>query len=1202
MAEETEKMLSIEKTAFQTGNYRQLLDILRKEKDPKRLIPQYDEHGREFSHVTVAEAIKRTERKATESAHRKAMEYLVAAKKCMEEHRPREAQELIAKGRGLFMLPVHDDRLLSQYSEKTVKPELEKLGLAERLLKEAGCEDDTDKGWKLVEQVVSEIFPWVGGVEQVRRTLLEQTVDRAKSLFNKAQECSNEYEQTSVIVEFFDAFHVIDQGIESAEQSQRYANKIQHLASTCHWDDLVARGSELLKGVEPLLDKLRREKDKLQALNKAVEDIEKSLVSKEDAKSLQQWEKFIAQPGNELDVERYEPLKRLRLRMNRLFEISAFLNRLEVVFKNAAISNLDQLQTALLDCGRAIEEPDNKEFSETLRVLKEKLSGRMDYLIALDTLESEVDGKKALRLFDRVAKLQDHPDREMAVTKSKEIRARKKKEAELENILVKAKELLASDPREAYLILEQYKDVCNRNKKEFFSVQEKSRARWERKVTGAFEKALAAKPPDPGRLRALASEITDELPPPKPLEIARKALARAAEVEADSHMKAGRWNKAAAAWREVLEYNRNKDVENQWEAARLNEIEGELQRSANNIEIMRWLAILVEEMPKNSQALELQARYFYNLATQDDIPLVNRNGYLSSSRQSVNKAREILLYQADRTEKSVITRDRLDTLEKKIIVEVGFGRRLTEMEEKLQPSSSQADFEAVVRDVKALSEQSGREQFVDIWWRETSAKTISALEETDSKLGEENLWDRFETRSKILTLDPNHTRGQSLLRQLPAMIMDLNTRIEKAVEDRIGMIEQSTDLEALDVQEARLLGMRSHAQVVYEMAGSRFRNVDQMMQTSRSALGENLGKLQGFLRELGQVKQWRIQAQLYLKKAHGDGVWINFDSVMNEVNRSGFGEHRSIRALREERNAIEDRRKHLSDLVSEIRSLAEDPEGRCYELALQRMEVMEKDPRYGDPSNEYGFLAALRIADPFSGKVIANWEAARNWLQDQKTQIEELTFWLADCGISDRFPDQDRPENRLSLEMPKGIMSWPDVERIVQAAVDEGRFDEGVRKVQATLSGLGQTTNDNKPDQAAVWADGNVRLLALEPALDRLSHPPMAHEQSLSKLAVQLLEVVDEERQKITSWVDSARKKIMDIKRLQQEWIKAESELDQAFRELHDAEAAKAQIFGRKQRIQETRERARKALIDCRAIAPKHPTLAHLETHPLING
>ncbi|MBM4401178.1 MAG: hypothetical protein FJ045_04425 [Crenarchaeota archaeon] len=106
----------------------------------------------------------------------------------------------------------------------------------------------------------------------------------------------------------------------------------------------------------------------------------------------------------------------------------------------------------------------------------------------------------------------------------------------------------------------------------------------------------------------------------------------------------------------------------------------------------------------------------------------------------------------------------------------------------------------------------------------------------------------------------------------------------------------------------------------------------------------------------------------------------------------------------------------------------------------------------------------------------------------------------------------------------------------------------------------------------------------------------------MSKLAVQLLEVVDEERQKITSWVDSARKKIMDIKRLQQEWIKAESELDQAFRELHDAEAAKAQIFGRKQRIQETRERARKALIDCRAIAPKHPTLAHLETHPLING
>jgi serine/threonine-protein kinase len=1186
-------------TADTREEYEQFLNQLNKlnqEKGSNYLVPWVDERGIQQAPKTVTEAIFETEVIAAEFARNKAREYLDVAKKFIEEHKPYAAHEALEKRNSLFKLPIESKNILQKYDEEQITPELKKLKTAEKLLQKAKLLDDPLVGWQAVNQAI-ETYEWVSGVDETRRTLAERIMSRAEGYLADGEIFLEKIRTEISEAEIKRNWQAVREKFELAKEQ---IEKVRQFVSEVGLEAMQTRSASLLKKSQELLAICDREGELIRVMDDAAVKLQKLLDSNELKGAAREWEDLKGIYG-EPTLERFSRLRALRNRIEGAKHFSTILRRLEEsAFR--IHSDPTQVRSALEECKTLIENTEYKKYEEELQVLQEKLKGHLNYLSGLEALEKRGDAAEALGYFELVTRLKEHPDREEALKKVKEIGESKKEEALIAKTLEDARAVLNSNPRRAYELLAGYVSQTSLRKKEITELLESARNLWEKQVTGQLETALKQKTPDLKRLRDLADEL-EKLPQPPtlPYALINRAKAEASVMEARSYEQQGKWEAAVKAWDQAIQLDgfNHPEYERERRDARLRQVEMGLDMSKGENEARAWLDSLKTEFPNAPQTWEMEAKFYYRIASKPEARASERVRQYTSARQAINIGRDGLAHVKDHAQ-ALVVGGRLDDLENRILAEESLARSMSQVEDLLDPARSQESFKEAVRKVKELQKQFQKNPILDDWWRETRIRIISALEQDDDGLTDQNLWERFDKRGKMLILDPGHARGQELLRNLTSLAMNLDTEITRAVEDRMGLTSQGPDHLALDIQENDLISLRDRGQAAYDMLGQRSQGADKVTSNLRATLANNLGTLQGFLGQLNTLRQWKTQALHHLNQARVDDNWTNFDRLLSEINRAGFGEHRTIRDLKTRRDEMENKRNRLLKIRDELLSLAEEPEGRQANTALRRMEIYETDPNEGDPADEFGLKSTLQVRDPFSGRSVGGWFVVKSWLLEQKRQQNELTIWLMECGLSHVVRDLGLHASPTSGDIPRGIAPWSEIEKATRQMLDEGAYEEATRRILCAIEGEKLSrpkdeSEDSKELQRSIWANRESALLAWYAAINRLSNSPIKREQVKSNLALRMLEQGGENLRQVETWVEAAKKRKSEIERQKRKWLSAENDLEQALRELREA-VSSWNLVGKKQRVRGLRERVHRALFDCRAIAPKHPILTDVES------
>jgi tetratricopeptide (TPR) repeat protein len=292
-------------------------------------------------------------------------------------------------------------------------------------------------------------------------------------------------------------------------------------------------------------------------------------------------------------------------------------------------------------------------------------------------------------------------------------------------------------------------------------------------------------------------------------------------------------------------------------------------------------------------------------------------------------------------------------------------------------------------------------------------------------------------------------------------------------------------------------------------------------------------------------------------------------------------------ALGGEQERLQDRRRQLQQLQAEMMAAIERED---FATAQQIMFVMDNDEDLGDPGNKFGLHAHIQVNAPFGNGTITNWHVLRNWLGDQQAQLKQIGEWLVGAGLAAKLDEYNAALPALTPDAPTGIANWPEIELQVQNLAQYGRFNEADRVLEQALVG-----NDG-------WFDNDERILALETAVQRLRQAPVRMEQATNHKALRLLEAGKECHEALKPYIEATKGQQKTIQQKRRAWEDTFAELEQAFKELEVVNRNVIARWRNRERMDQVRENAHRALLNCRQIAAQHPSLAGLQDHPLLSG
>lgn len=1161
----------VKSTADETGDYKSLIEELRKEKDPDKLIPWRDATGAPREPISVASAMREAELLAADFAYRKGNEYLRQAQEHMAAHAPRAAKETLDQRRSLYLLPDDIRQLIEGYLEQAVEPALVQLADAEKRLHQAEKADDPDRGWKFIEEAVA-LYPWVPGVDDVRQALLPRLMRRAEQRLQAGERYLKNNE--------------LPDALPAGKEAHRLVTLVTQYADQYELASLQEQGQLMAQQTQSFIDRCQVEEKLRAELNEAADRIEQSLRTN-PATALRQWQGLVEEHGEET-IERFPRLRRLRREVETHSGISSLLTRLDSVFTS---NDEQRIRNALPDIEQVLDKPENADFKEQLLAMQDKLRLRADYLAALTLLHENGDVEAALPLLDRVAQRPKHPDSASAGAEAGRIRDNIDLANRVGKALREARQLMdknPQNPRRAYEVLAPLADAPSLRRGEIQEQLTLARMAWAQRVEARVEQELAKSKPRAEQLRKLVAEIRQELPEPRPVEVAERAAAKAAAVEAELYQDGHKWEDAVKKWQEALAHDHlNPDYRLRWQEARKRVAEIELSRVQGDEEARGLFADLEEVFPLDPEIREMRVRYYLRQAEMSATNIARQIDAYAAAREALNAANVIVTRPGLETDQALT--GRLRDLESVISRGEQLSRKQAAIERKLQPGGSLTEFDKARREAfQLIADHPESTSLVD-WWQRTSQRIISTLEAQIADLPGDELWQRFDLQSKILALNTEHALAQQLLRRLPVLGTDINQEIDRLLQDSKSglLVTVRDDMVVIEAQEQLANQKREQARAIYDMfQGFRDHIRDPTVGPLLLILQENLARLQGFIEELGTLRQLKAQALSYLSQARLNGDWRNFEQVLQQFNRDGYNTHRTVEALRQERNRVQQRRAELlalrEDLVRAI-------ESEHFAEAQRLMNLFETDNELGDPHDDYGLRATIEVADPLTGSKVKNWRQLRNWLQERQDQIVEVSRWLVRAGGHTVIARYGLALPAMK-DMPQGVVSWKQTEGAVNGAVGTGRFGEAKERVVRMLEG----------DQN--WYDFRMRLLAVYPAVRILEQPPFTLDQALSRRAQELLKDGLTYRQ---NWLllqaELGKKAMVWISEQQKGWEIAFPQLGQVFSEL-EALYAKGWWWRRRnpEEIEQVAVRVRAALMQCKAIAAEHPSLQGIEDHPLL--
>jgi hypothetical protein len=1180
-------------TADQTKEYDVLLKTLR-EQDANKLIPWKDDRGQTQKPVTVAEAIRISEKIAQEFAHTKAQEYYRDAIKQVEAHEPRTAANNIQKGLDLFMIGDTDKIMFASYYEKNIEPLLQELVNAEKELDRA-LELGPKEGWTLIRKV-AEKTPWVGKLNACHHALAIRLISRAEVLLEDSEKNLEWYKENFAKDKLqvsksksSSALELINLIVEYVDRSEISLNK--------EWDQIRSKAHELGAKISSAVQLCEGYEKEIVDLSKYADLLENALEKGKSTDSL--W-KSIAEKYKDDRIKADNRLHELRLRTEMEKGIKFVLSSFESIFLTGQIAELEK---AINDCRAILKEVTGAQDQSKLQAMQQKIQIRLRYLKGLKQYENgDISG--ARKEFEWVIKQEGHIDTIDAKVKIAEIIRLAENEANVEKTLAQADAIVSSEPKRAYDFLFPIKDIPSTYKKEVLNLLGKSRTLWEKQKIDELKNVLKLENPDAIKIFTLVKELLDELESKS--ELVPKALARAHALEAQTFADAENWDAAEEAWRKAQGYDSlDVNIQNGWQIARLQQIEIILENSSDiNLDDV------FKGVTSTPFAWEIQARFYFKKANSYSLMAGERINFYIRASQSIDLARELSKRQMETLVRQKTDRSRLDELDKNLIllkkkVDEGenLARKQINIENKLHNERGRDDFEQAVKDAEKLIKDNLSLK-LDEWWQNAVRRAVNDLLQLEAKLTQNDIWERFDIQSKIQAIDPNHASTQLFRRQLPGLVRRLQIEIDQKTSDRTGSLNEDTNsqVDVVSRQESDLLSLQNRAQVAYVMLK------ESQDDGSLVLFNQRLGVLESFIKDISFLNLKIKQAKGFVESAKQDDSWNDFDRLIGQINQEGFGNHRSVNALNEMKNRIKIKRKQLEDLRRRIVEYCEDKDGRKSGDALALMDIFLSDQQ-GDPMDEYGLRATLEFTPPVLGgvenvdkKKIGNWFNVEGWLKKQRLQLESLQNWLIDCGLIDLINSNSLVLINMKTGSPRGIVKWNENKEAINEFINSGSYKRATYNLIVILGE--KISHDAKSvflqDKKNILGP-DFDILPLMASLKKLSACPIGYQDAISKLTLNLLKSAEEIKAELQTDIADVKKLMKVIEKKEKAWEDAENGLNHAFRELQHLVSRKF-LLRREQKITTAINKVRTALQICEKIAPHHPNLQGIKEHFLLKG
>ena len=1189
------KRYEIKTTADQTSAYREAFEKLDAIEDKESLIPWNDASGQQLEPISVREAILQILNLAGGYAHKKAQEYLQAAQADLESHAPRLAREQVEKRKDLWELHAEDNAILQKYLDEKIRPEMEKLEKAESLLAQANITSSILQGWTLTDEAVKS-YPWVAGLEDTRGKLTGRSLHQAGSVLEQAAGFLTAFRSEANNAALDEA------GTRMAEAHNVLELVNQHLEQVAN-PGHQARALECSRKEQELMQTIASARKFLEEVNAEIIKLE-NLFASDPSQAQAVWNGLISTYNGPYYVEQYgDLLKRfprldaLRSRIEAFRDFEAGLQTLEDAFDS---NDLEIIRHALETAGSILKDTQDLTRRERVKMVMTKLQGRREFLEGRQALDAG-DMEEALKRLNKAASHAAHPDRQAVNDLISHLEGERENEKKIGDALESATSLLEDRPRRAYEILKNVVGLPTRQKKDMTIALEGARQVWERQLVSRLVKLREDKPADPKAIRVLAHEILEALPEPHAEETmlqARKALAHAFALEARVHAAAGHWENAEVSWKGALENDAiNSEYEQGWRAARLRRARAELERAGGAEEVQGILADLQSELMEDPGLFELQAEYTYRLAQNPTLGAAERLAHLNQARNAVRVA-------GGTQGISDALKGRLEDLNNKIGADEKLLKSQIEIEKRMSSDASLAQLLNAVQEKNKLMETQNisaqAREGLQTWWDTLTPRVVKTLETKDDGLSDERPWERFEVRSKIALLDPDNPHAQMLVRAVPRQVDTLLDEINAAMSDRLGLDWQERDAaRALKAQQEHLFGLRERAQMLHEMVERLSRQLGGQAERQKRDIQEAVAKLQTWIRQFEAFRQNTSRLREFLSQARQDDDWSDFDQVLRGINEDGFGSHRAVRMMLEERDQIRDKRQQLKALHDSIVSAAQEPQGLRFADAIHLLDVLETDERQGDPDDIFGFQVELQINDPLVHQSVRQAREVRKWLETRQAQTELVTNWLQECGLADLVPAELHISG--STGVTKKILPWDEARVRLEKNLDRGDFTGVLAALDAILSETAPTlAGSSKPMTRR--GDANVEttprsykgFIRLQEAHERIAQPPLPADRALSRLVNSLLQQASERLSTVEDNIEALGQVRKATLEKQKAWKNAELELEQALNELRDARNRRNPL-GKDTAIQAARTRANAAVLACRAIASRHPLLEDIE-------
>ena len=1225
----------IKTTANLIHNYQEQIQKLEEESDKEREIAWNDERGQFVGSIKVRNAIEELMQSAQIFAHNKAQQYMAMAENYVRDHQPRFAHEVLEKRKELYLLPSEDEKKLSEFDQLVIQPELTKLETAEELAHQALSHQDIRSGWNLLNQAIG-TYTWAPGIVGARKVLLERALGEIKKYLDNAQKQYQDFCQQShtkeALQEAVKLLREAGEKLQSAETAYQAINisfdglQNESKKLALHVKDLSEQDSS-----HPLLNLIHDQKDKLDKKIIAFYDEQnkidaqiKELRNAEDALAQKVKLASVYQESIETEYERLkilfdrspekgsgtletflqiydsEPYRIVYGELNAHLpglqalrtQILAFEDFEQVIqtLEDAFFSNdLVQIDQALKNIETLASQEKGNARGKRLNTLAKRMNGRLAFLQGMGAWQ-EGDYATAEVALERVKMLPGHPDSSEAQAILDGIKAQRNQEKQVREKLKEAQKLLEHQPQRAYEILLEILPKPSRFRDEIRQNLEDARSKWEDALLTRLDEASQSPSNVADKLREIANELL-ALPEPHSLTTikkARQAKALAFASDARLHEKANRLKEALKAWDQARQIDTtHSDYEENWRRVRLFSAQRALNNEPGEGETRGILTELQNELPDEPQVLTLISEQYYRLSRLGVLNAEQQFDYLERAGREVKSA-------LNRTDFSLAERGKLEDLRKKIENDSTMLRQQADLERELASEFSLARLEALLQILDNLrsgltADMTMRIRF-DQWWQQLCDGVVRRLENEDEEL-ENELEKRFEVRSKVALLSPEHHLahevGPEIVRQAEKVLQDIGKVLGdfKGIQLDSSKNDSRQPLDLVYAQQSQLDRLRKQADMLYGLierfsarAGGDVPRLKSGLLNKRSEL---TGWMEQFSKFLGQIHNLSYESDLACRSDD----WSQFQNILTEITASGFGKHRAVQLLLQEKDEIQRKRNRLNQLRSELLSALKDPDGlKIFEAQEKLRQLLDEDEE-----DTFGFRDRLSFEIPFQKDITLNKvKEIQDWLNTHAKQIRDFGNWLYQAGAKNIWP------NELEKVVTAPVverMAWDATYSVLKEMQYKGQFKEELLFLDFIASGTLDSSSSSKHLETLIKK--YKHHLPLEKAKQKLSQPPWNGAVLLPFLESLLIRV-ESVKQGIQKDLDALEDMREQTQQNKEEWNNAKAELEQSMEELRTVKQSPLKYLpfsGYDKQLENARQRCRRARGRCEVIAPGHPLL-----------